>query len=81
MYAGALLAALGLAALSRSETRLALAAVLWWIIEQKVRGVGNSGAQETVANDLPMASHELLVESVALCVVAGTLHALWDVSW
>lgn len=36
MYAGLLLTALGLAALTRSETRLALAALLWWILEQKV---------------------------------------------
>jgi len=36
MYGGLLLASLGLAALSRSETRLALALLLWWILEQKV---------------------------------------------
>lgn len=36
MYAGLLLAALGLAALSRSETRMALTVLLFWILEQKV---------------------------------------------
>lgn len=38
MYAGLILAAFGLAAVSHSETRLALAAMLWWILEQKVCG-------------------------------------------
>mmetsp|Transcript_12694 Transcript_12694/g.27501 ORF Transcript_12694/g.27501 Transcript_12694/m.27501 type:complete len:304 (+) Transcript_12694:94-1005(+) len=37
MYGGSLLAALGLAAVTRSEPRLALAALLWYILEQKVK--------------------------------------------
>lgn len=36
MYSGLILAAAGLAALTRNETRLALAALLWWLLEQKV---------------------------------------------
>jgi hypothetical protein len=36
MYGGVLLGALGLAVLSRNETRLALFVLLWWILEQKV---------------------------------------------
>ncbi len=39
MYAGLILASVGLAAISLSEARLALAALLWWILEQKVRRV------------------------------------------
>ncbi len=36
MYAGLLLTSLGLAAITRNETRLALAVGLWFILEKKV---------------------------------------------
>ncbi|PNH11878.1 putative protein-S-isoprenylcysteine O-methyltransferase [Tetrabaena socialis] len=36
MYGGLLLAALGLAVLTRNETRLAITAVLWWVLENMV---------------------------------------------
>ncbi|KXZ46846.1 hypothetical protein GPECTOR_40g580 [Gonium pectorale] len=36
MYGGLLLFSAGLAVLTHSETRLALAALLWWILENKV---------------------------------------------
>ena len=35
MYCGLILASLGLAAITRSETRLALAGLLWFILERK----------------------------------------------
>lgn len=36
-YAGLLMAAFGIAIITRSETRLAMAAVLWFVLHQKVR--------------------------------------------
>ncbi len=36
MYGGILLAGFGLAVLTRNETRLAILALLWWILENKV---------------------------------------------
>ncbi|GFR42020.1 hypothetical protein Agub_g2836 [Astrephomene gubernaculifera] len=36
MYGGLLLAALGIAVLTRNETRLAIAGLLWWVLENKV---------------------------------------------
>ncbi|PNH00185.1 hypothetical protein TSOC_014007 [Tetrabaena socialis] len=43
MYGGLLLAALGLAVLTRNETRLAITAVLWWVLENMVRRAGEGG--------------------------------------
>lgn len=37
MYGGLLLASVGLSMLTRNETRLALACLLWYVLEQKVR--------------------------------------------
>jgi hypothetical protein len=37
MYGGLFMAALGLAVVTRSETRLALAALLWAVLEKTVR--------------------------------------------
>lgn len=37
MYGGLLMAAFGLAVITRSETRLAMAALLWVVLEKKVR--------------------------------------------
>jgi protein-S-isoprenylcysteine O-methyltransferase Ste14 len=37
IYGGMVLAALGLAAITRSEGRLALAILLWFIVEQKAK--------------------------------------------
>lgn len=39
MYGGLLMASLGLAAVAHDEARLLAAAVLWLVLEQKVRGV------------------------------------------
>jgi hypothetical protein len=36
MYGGLLMAALGLAAITRNECRLALSGLLWLVLEQKV---------------------------------------------
>lgn len=36
MYSGLIMASFGLAALTRSEFRFAMSALLWWILEQKV---------------------------------------------
>ncbi|EFJ48793.1 hypothetical protein VOLCADRAFT_90641 [Volvox carteri f. nagariensis] len=36
MYGGLLLAGFGLAVLTRNETRLAILALLWWVLENKV---------------------------------------------
>ncbi|KXZ46817.1 hypothetical protein GPECTOR_40g551 [Gonium pectorale] len=36
MYGGLLLAAFGLSVLTRNETRLAICALLWWVLECKV---------------------------------------------
>lgn len=44
MYAGLLLAAAGLTALTLSEARLAMTIFLWWIMERKV---GDGGAAAT----------------------------------
>ena len=37
MYGGLVLASLGLAAITRSEGRLALAIVLWFVLERKIQ--------------------------------------------
>jgi hypothetical protein len=39
MYGGSLMLALGLAAVTHDESRLLWAAVLWLVLEQKVRAV------------------------------------------
>ncbi len=39
MYGGLLLGSLGLAVLTRNESRLALVAVLWFVLENKVGGL------------------------------------------
>jgi protein-S-isoprenylcysteine O-methyltransferase Ste14 len=36
MYAGLLMASLGLSAITNNECRLALSFLLWWVLEQKV---------------------------------------------
>jgi protein-S-isoprenylcysteine O-methyltransferase Ste14 len=36
MYAGLLMASLGLSAITNNECRLALSLLLWWVLEQKV---------------------------------------------
>lgn len=38
-YSGLIMIAFGIAAVTLSEARLALAALLWWVLEQKVRGL------------------------------------------
>lgn len=43
-YGGLLMAAFGIAIITRSETRLAMAAVLWFVLHQKVRRVLSGGA-------------------------------------
>jgi hypothetical protein len=43
MYGGSLMLALGLAAVTHDESRLLWAAVLWLVLEQKVRAVCNQG--------------------------------------
>jgi hypothetical protein len=50
------MAAFGLAIITRSETRLAMAAVLWFVLHQKVR----TGCAELRDSRLP-AVHRLLV--------------------
>lgn len=37
MYSGLIMAGIGLAAITRNECRLALTALLWVVLEQKVR--------------------------------------------
>lgn len=37
MYSGLLLAGMGLAAVTHSEIRLALATLLWYVLEQKIQ--------------------------------------------
>jgi protein-S-isoprenylcysteine O-methyltransferase Ste14 len=58
VYGGLLLGAVGLAALTRSETRLALTALMWWVLERKVR---------------PQCLNRLLPLIATCCVCGGEL--------
>jgi hypothetical protein len=71
------MAAFGLAIITRSETRLAMAAVLWFVLHQKVR----TGCAELHDSRLPAVHRLLCVEAVYAVLYCFVLHISLKGNW